>query len=50
MLSMSEDLRAYIDQHMPYIDELLAERNIPIHKRFIHAGVLFVEGAVLGRV
>lgn len=44
---MSEDLRAYIDQHMPYIDELLAERNIPIHKRFIHAGVLFVEGAVL---
>lgn len=44
---MQNDLREHIDEHMPHIDELLAEQNIPINKRFFHAARLFVETAVL---
>ena len=44
---MSNDLREHIKEHMPYIDEILAEQNIPIPERFFSAGRLFVEIAVM---
>lgn len=43
---MSNELKDHIDEHMPDIDEMLAEQNIPIHKRFFFAGKLFVETAI----
>lgn len=43
---MSNEIKDYINQHMPYIDEILAEQNIPIHKRFFGAGKLFVDIAI----
>ena len=43
---MSNELKDHIDEHMPHIDEMLAEQNIPIHKRFFFAGKLFVETAI----
>lgn len=43
---MSNELKDHIDEHMPYIDEILAEQNIPINKRFFIAGKLFVETAI----
>jgi hypothetical protein len=43
---MSSELKDHIDEHMPHIDEILAEQNIPIHKRFFIAGKLFVETAI----
>lgn len=44
---MSNKLKDHIDEHMPDIDEILAEQNIPISKRFLIAGKLFVETAIL---
>jgi hypothetical protein len=44
---MSNDLRVYINEHMPYIDDFLAEQNVPIPKRFFSAGRLFVYIAVM---
>lgn len=43
---MSNELNDHINGNMPHIDEILAEQNIPIHKRFFIAGKLFVETAV----
>lgn len=43
---MSSELKDHIYEHMPYIDEILAEQNIPIDKRFFRAGKLFVETAI----
>jgi HEPN domain-containing protein len=43
---MSNELKDHIDEHMPHIDKILAEQNIPIHKRFFIAGKLFVETAI----
>lgn len=43
---MSNELKDHIYEHMPYIDEILAEQNIPIDKRFFRAGKLFVETAI----
>jgi hypothetical protein len=43
---MSSELRDHISEHMPYIEEILAEQNIPIHKRFFIAGKLFVETVI----
>lgn len=43
---MSNELKDHIYKHMPYIDEILAEQNIPIDKRFFRAGKLFVETAI----
>ncbi|MDY0222693.1 MAG: HEPN domain-containing protein [Desulfobacterium sp.] len=44
---MSNELKDHINEHMPYIDQILAEQNIPIHKRFFIAGKLFVEAAIV---
>jgi HEPN domain-containing protein len=44
---MSNELIDHINEHMPHIDEMLAEQNVPIHKRFYVAGKFFVETAVL---
>ena len=43
---MSNELKEHIDEHMPHIDEVLAEQNVPIHKRFFIAGKMFVETAI----
>ena len=43
---MSNELKDHIDEHMPHIDEILAEQNIPIHGRFFIAGKLYVETAI----
>jgi hypothetical protein len=43
---MSNELKDHIYEHMSYIDEILAEQNIPIPKRFFRAGQLFVETAI----
>jgi uncharacterized protein (UPF0147 family) len=43
---MSNELKDLINEHMPYIDEILAEQNVPINKRFFIAGKLFVETAI----
>ncbi len=44
---MSNELKDYINEYMPHIDEVLAKKNIPIHKRFILAGTIFIEKAIL---
>ncbi len=44
---MSNDLREHINAHMPYIDKILDEQNVPIQKRFFSAGRLFFEMAVI---
>lgn len=44
---MSNELKDHISEHMPHIDKILAEQNIPIHKRFFIAGKLFVEIAII---
>lgn len=43
---MSSELKDHIDEYMPHIDKILAEQNIPIHKRFFIAGKLFVDTAI----
>ena len=43
---MSNELKDHINEHMPYIDEILEKQNIPIKKRFFIAGKLFVETAI----
>lgn len=43
---MTNELKDHINEHMPHIDKILAEQNIPIHKRFFIAGKLFVETAI----
>lgn len=43
---MSNKLKDHINEHMPLIDKMLAEQNIPIDKRFFIAGKLFVQMAV----
>lgn len=45
-ICMPNELRDHIDEHMPDIDEILAEHNIPIHKRLFIAGRLFFETAI----
>jgi HEPN domain-containing protein len=44
---MSNELIDHINEHMPYIDEMLAKQNVPVHERFYVAGKFFVETAVL---
>lgn len=46
MINMSIELKDYINEHMPFIDKILAEQNVPINKRFFSAGELFVEIAI----
>jgi hypothetical protein len=44
---MSEyELKDVIDEHMPFIDELLQESNVPIFDRFMRAASTFVEVAI----
>jgi hypothetical protein len=43
---MSIELKDHLNERMPHIDEILAERNIPINKRFFMAGKFFVETAI----
>lgn len=43
---MLNELKDHINEHMPYIDKILAGQNIPIHERFFVAGKLFVETAI----
>ncbi len=43
---MVKELKDHINEHMPHIDKVLAEQNVPIYKRFFIAGKLFVETAI----
>jgi hypothetical protein len=40
-------LKDAINEHMPFIDELLGESNIPVFKRFIQAASIFVDVAIV---
>lgn len=45
---MSEyGLKEAIDEHMPFIDELLQQSNIPIFDRFMRAATVFVDVAII---
>jgi len=40
------ELKDAVDEHMPYIDEILNEEKIPIFDRYMKAGLLFVDIAI----
>lgn len=45
---MSEyGMKEAIDEHMPFIDKILRDRNIPIFDRFIRAAYLFFDIAII---
>ena len=40
------NLKDAVDEHMPFIDSLIQESNIPIFDRFMRAAILFVDVAI----
>lgn len=45
---MNDEFRSYVNEHMPFIDKMLAEEGIPVHSRLFVAGRMFVEIAIGG--
>ncbi|OOV88339.1 hypothetical protein [Oceanospirillum linum] len=47
-MQLNPELKKFIDQIMPQIDEVFTEHNFPIHERFMKAAVFFVENCIKG--
>lgn len=43
---LNPELKAYIDEIMPNIDEVFTTQNIPIHDRYMRAAIFFVENYI----
>lgn len=45
-MQLNPELKVFIDQVMPQIDEVFTKNNLPIHERFMRAAVFFVENYI----